>query len=256
MKLVKQNTKLSSRSIITYLIVIISLWQVIGSTATGRLLISRPLLVIQYFYLHLNESCNSVMVTALESYLGIVIAVIFSLLFGIISIYIPRIANFIYPFLLASQVVPFVCLAPLIILVFGFGISGKIFLSALMSFFPIVINILTAMKQVPSPPLELMMIMKANKIMTIKHVIIPYGLPYFFAGLKVASPFAVIGAIVAEFNGAEHGIGKDIFIAAKRLEPELMMFGLISAATLSAILFCIMAVIENNIGDWYKKGEF
>lgn len=251
-----KEKNISSIPMIIALVVIVFFWHIIGSTITGKLLISQPLLVIQYSYLHSNEIFESVTVTALESYLGMIIAILFSLVFGFFAVYIPRVTNFAYSFLLASQVIPFVCLAPLIILIFGFGISGKIVLSALMSFFPIVTNILTAMRQVPPPPLELMMIMKASKQLTIRHVFIPYSLPYFFSGLKVASPLAVIGAIVAEFNGAEHGIGKDIFIAAKRLEPELMMFGLIAAAMLSAILFLIVALIENNLGDWYKKGDF
>lgn len=242
-------------SIIITLFSIILIWHVVGSTTTGRLLISQPLLVIDYVYLHLDEVSKSMIITALESYAGLIISIIFSLVFGVFSVYFPQLTRFSYPFLLASQVIPFVCLAPLIILIFGFGVSGKIVLSALMSFFPIVTNILTSMRQVPPPPLELMMLMNANKKLTIQHIFIPYGLPYFFAGIKVASPLAVIGAIVAEFNGAEYGIGKDIFLASKRLEPELMMFGLIAAAMLSASLFLIISLIENNIGDWYKKGN-
>lgn len=67
---------------------------------------------------------------------------------------------------------------------------------------------------------------------------------------------AVVGAIVAEFNGAEWGVGKDIFIAAKRLEPELMMFGIISGSVLAALLYGIVVFGEQQLSDWYRvKGE-
>ncbi len=110
------------------------------------------------------------------------------------------------------------------------------------------------MKEVPGPPLELMRMMKARRSDIVKHVFVPYSLPYFFAGLRVAAPFAVIGAIVAEFNGAEWGVGKDIFIAAKRLEPELMMVGIASGALLSALLYGVAVLAEMSLGEWYQKG--
>jgi NitT/TauT family transport system permease protein len=250
----KKATALRTWTWIAMLLAVMVLWQLAGATSKGRWLISQPSLILRYAQLHASEILRSAMYTAVESFLGMLGATLFSLGFGLGAVYLPRLANIFYPWLLASQVVPFVCLAPLVILMFGPGPSGKIFLSALMSFFPIVTNVLTGMREVPSPPLELMRMMKAKKQMVIRHVFVPHGLPYFFAGLRVAAPFAVIGAIVAEFNGAEWGVGKDIFIAAKRLEPELMMLGILSGTLLSALLYSIAVFSEKGIGDWYQKG--
>lgn len=237
------------------IVLLISMWELAGRTPTVRLLISQPSEIVQYTRTHIGDIGRSAMFTAFESSLGMLTAIVFSIGFGLCAVYLPRLANLTYPWLLASQVIPFVCLAPLIILVFGPGVNGKVFLSALMSFFPVVTNILTGMREVPGPPLEMMRMMKATKGIIIRHVFVPYGLPYFFAGLRVAAPFAVIGAIVAEFNGAEWGIGKDIFIAAKRLEPELMMLGIISGAVLSGFLYSVAVAAERGLGDWYQKGE-
>jgi NitT/TauT family transport system permease protein len=234
--------------------VILGVWEFAGRNPTVRLLISDPSEIVQYLRLHWGDVSHSAMFTAAESTSGMLAAVIFSVVFGLCAVYVPRLANLTYPWLLASQVIPFVCLAPLIILVFGPGMKGKIVLSALMSFFPIVTNILTGMREVPGPPLEMMRMMRARKHVVVRHVFVPYSLPYFFAGLRVAAPFAVIGAIVAEFNGAEWGIGKDIFIAAKRLEPELMMLGIFSGAALSGLLYSIAVAAEYGLGDWYQKG--
>lgn len=254
-------TQVSNKSIaikmwtwIAMLLAVTVLWQLAGATSKGRWLISQPSLLLQYAHLHADEIFRSAKYTAVESSLGMLVATLFSLGFGLGAVYVPRLANFVYPWLLASQVIPFVCLAPLVILMFGPGPSGKIFLSALMSFFPIVTNVLTGMREVPGPQLELMRMMKAKKLVVIRHVFVPNGLPYFFAGLRVAAPFAVIGAIVAEFNGAEWGVGKDIFIAAKRLEPELMMLGIFSGTLLSALLYSVAVFSEKCLGEWYQKG--
>lgn len=237
-------------------VVLITIWQMLGNTTTGRLLISQPTLMFAYAQMHANEIIHSTIVTAYEASLGLICAVLFSLAFGICAVYAPGLARLAYPWLLASQVIPFVCLAPLIILVFGPGVSGKIVLSGLMAFFPVAVGVLTGMRQVPRSPLELMRIMAARRRMIVRHVFIPYGLPHFFAGLRTAAPFSVIGAIVAEFNGAESGIGKDIFIAAKRLEPELMMFGILTGAGISALLYGIVILGEKQLGDWYRaRGE-
>lgn len=237
-------------------ICVIALWQICGSTTMGKLLISQPTLVMTYVSVHADSVLRSVLVTAYESTLGLTCAVMFSTLFGLLSVYAPRVARVAYPWLVVSQVIPFVCLAPLIILLFGPGVNGKIVLSTLMAFFPVAIGVLAGMREVPQVSLDLMRMMAARRSMIIRHVLIPYGLPHFFAGLHTAAPFAVVGAIVAEFNGAEWGVGKDIFIAAKRLEPELMMSGILTGAGLSALLYGLVILAESQLADWYRlRGE-
>lgn len=204
-----------------------------------------------YIRNHTLEVARSFGYTGLEAIFGLLLATAIGVGFAGVFLYLPRIAKITYPWFLASQVIPFVCLAPLIILIFGTGIEGKIFLSALMAFFPILTNLVTGIKSINRPQLELMQIMNAPRRMVVRHVVVPSCLPNFFAGQRVAAPFSVIGAIVAEFNGADQGIGKDIFIAAKRLEPEIMMVGILSGAILSAVIYGIAISFERALGQWY-----
>lgn len=232
--------------------VLIVAWEFAGrSSDIVRLLLSRPLLIAAHMGSHLPEIGRAAMFTGFESLGGLIFATAVGLSFAAVFIYQPRLAGIAYPWLVASQVIPLVCLAPLIILLFGPGPSGKLVLSALVAFFPIVTNLVTGIRTVPRAQLELMEIMAAPRPYTIRYVIIPFCLPLFFAALRTAAPFAVIGAIVAEFNGSEQGIGKDIFIAAKRLEPEVLMVGLLSAAALSGLLYGAILLIEHFLGDWY-----
>jgi NitT/TauT family transport system permease protein len=236
----------------TAIVLLLAGWEFAGrSSDIVRLLISRPSLIASYFAAHSAEAARAAFYTGMESFAGLLVATAVGLSFAALFVYRPLLASIAYPWLVASQIIPLVCLAPLIILVFGPGPGGKVVLSALVAFFPIVTNLVTGIRNVPRAQLELMQIMAAPRPDTIRYVIVPFCLPLFFAALRTSAPFAVIGAIVAEFNGAEQGIGKDIFIAAKRLEPEVLMIGLFSAAALSGLLYGLILLLERCLGDWY-----
>src|ERR1017187_4054241 len=221
------------------------------SSVTVRLLLSSPLRTCAYIFRHFSDASHAFFYTGLESALGLAIATLFALCFGVVCIYYPRAGSISFPLLVASQVIPLVCLAPMIILVFGPGPSGKVFLSALIAFFPILTNVISGIRSVPSASQEMMRIMAAPKAQVIRHVVIPHCAEHFFAGLRIAAPLSVIGAIVAEFNGADIGIGKDIFISAKRLEPELMMSGILAGAILSGLIYGVVLLLGRRLGPWY-----
>ena len=228
------------------------LWQIWASHSyQARLLVSSPALIWAYITNYSTNVLVALAYTGAEALVGLALATLIALSFSLLLLYLPTLARIFYPWLIASQVILFVCLAPLIILIFGVGWEGKVFLSALMAFFPLVTSIVAGIRSIPKPPIELMQLLNAPKWMLLRHVVMPYCLLPFFAGQRVAAPFSVIGAIVAEFNGADHGLGRDIFIAAKRLEPELMMTGIICGALLSAVIYLSIVSIERTLGDWY-----
>jgi NitT/TauT family transport system permease protein len=231
---------------------IVVAWELASrSSVTFRLLISSPSLMVTHIRDYPKQVFWSFIYTGWEAAIGLILATSIGIGFAVLLLYWPRLARITYPWFVGSQIVPFVCLAPLVILLFGVGPSGKIFLSALMAFFPILANLVAGIKSIPRAPLELMKMMNAPRHSVARHVVVPFSLSHFFAGLRVAAPFSVIGAIVAEFNGADFGIGKDIFIAAKRLEPEVMMVGILSGAVLSALIYLIVLSFERSLGSWY-----
>ena len=242
-------TLIAGGAIITGILLAWEIWA--DSSSTVRLLLSSPLRTCAYVGTHFAEASQAFLYTGMESVLGLAIATMFALAFGIVCIYYPRVGNISFPLLVASQVIPLVCLAPMIILVFGPGPSGKVFLSALIAFFPILTNVIAGIRSVASSSQEMMRIMAASKAQVIRHVVIPHCSEHFFAGMRIAAPLAVIGAIVAEFNGADIGIGKDIFISAKRLEPELMMSGIVAGALLSGVIYGAVLLLERRLGPWY-----
>lgn len=230
---------------------VIAAWQYFGETSNVvRLLISSPSRVIAYFMAEYPLLLQATGITLLESVMGLLIATTFSFGVMVICFYIPKFLDFIMPIMISSQVIPLIVLAPFFIILMGIGLSSKIAMAALISFFPIFVNFGTGVKSIPNELLEFAYINKTATWKRIKHIYFPLALPNIFAGLKIAATLAVIGAIVAEFTGAKNGLGKNLFLSSKRLEPELMMTSLLLSTLLGAFMFGIIILLEKIQIKW------
>ncbi len=239
---------------ITYILlifIVMIVWEYSATSNTVRILISSPTLITEYFIANFSELIEAFGVTFIESISGLLIATVFSFIAMIICFYYPKIMDFIFPILIISQVIPLITLAPLFIILFGMGITAKIFMSALLCFFPIFVNFGNGVKLINKNINELMYIYNATTYQKIIYVYFPLALPNTMAGLKVAATLSVIGAIVAEFSGAIVGLGRNLYVSALRLEPELMMSSLFLSTLLGLMMFAIISVIEISLGKWY-----
>lgn len=239
---------------ILYLVTCICLliiWQYFGTnTEPVRLLLSSPTSVLQYFVENRNVLLEATLITSVEAILGFLIATIFSFSMMIISFYNPKFLNFVLPIMITTQIIPLIVLAPFFIIFLGIGLSSKIAMAALMSFFPIYVNFAQGYKSINSNYHELMQIYNADKWTKIRLLYFPLAMPSIMAGLKISATLAVIGAIVAEFNGAETGLGKNLYLASKRLEPELMMCSMILSTLIGLLFFKIIYIIEKKVIKW------
>ncbi|MCY1503319.1 Riboflavin transport system permease protein RibX [compost metagenome] len=154
------------------------------------------------------------------------------------------------PVMITSQVIPLIVLAPFFIILLGIGIGSKIAMAALMCFFPIFVNFAQGYKAISHNIHELMHIYNAKTWIKIKQIYFPLSMPSIMAGLKISATLAVIGAIVAEFTGAELGLGRNLFLAAKRLEPDLMMSSLCLSTLLGIMFFGAIYYIEKRVVGW------
>lgn len=236
---------------IIIIIIIIAAWEYFGqSSNTVRLLISSPSNVVSFFGTEYTSLLAATGTTLLESVLGLLIATGFSFGIMIICFYVPKFLNFIMPVMIGSQVVPLIVLAPFFILLLGIGLSSKVAMAALISFFPVFVNFGTGVKAIPQEINEFAHINQTTTWRKIKNIYFPLSLPNIFAGLKIAATLSVIGAIVAEFTGAKIGLGKNLFLSAKRLEPELMMSSLLLSTLLGALMFGVILILEKINTKW------
>ena len=234
-------------------VLLLAVWQYFGSTSqTVRLLLSSPSLVANYFGENYFALLQATQTTLIEAIVGLLIAVVFSFGVMILCFYFPKLMDFVLPIMITSQVIPLIVLAPFFIILMGIGLGSKIAMAALMCFFPIFVNFAQGYKAISKNIHELMYIYNADTWIRIKQIYFPLSMPSIMAGLKISATLAVIGAIVAEFNGAEVGLGKNLYLAAKRLEPDMMMNSLLLSTLLGGVVYLCLSMIENKLGKWYK----
>jgi NitT/TauT family transport system permease protein len=234
-------------------VIVIAVWQYFGSSSSAvRLYISSPSLILDYFISNYSQLLEATGVTLLEATLGLALATLVSFGVMVICFHKPKFLDFILPIMVTSQVIPVIVLAPFFIILFGIGITSKILMAAVISFFPIFVNFVQGYKAISPNIHELMTIYRAPINFRIKHVYFPLAMPSIMAGLKISATLAVIGAIVAEFTGAKIGIGKNLFVSAIRLDPDLMMTSLILASLMGLVMYGIVKLAERRYGSWYQ----
>jgi NitT/TauT family transport system permease protein len=146
-------------------------------------------------------------VTLTETALGFIVGSVGGLLLGTCVALSRRFDYFLYPIIVMFQAMPKVALAPLIIVWFGLGITSKVVNSALVCFFPLMINTIVGLRSADEDRISLMRSLAASPMQIFAMLRVPNALPYIFAGMEIAMIFALIGAIVGEFVGATAGLG-------------------------------------------------
>lgn len=239
---------------LSLLSVFILFWEFSASSSnTVRLFISSPSLVIDYFQTNFSKLLTDTWTTFYQATIGLLFATFFSFLTMIWCFYNKRLLNFILPIMIVSQVIPLITLAPLFIIIFGTGSTAKILMAALLCYFPIFINFSNGVKSISKNFDELFLVYKASTAQRIRHAYFPLALPSIMTGLKIAATLAVIGSVIAEFSGSEYGLGRNLFIASLRTEPDLMMTSLVLSSLLGCVMFGIIVLVERKLGHWYIK---
>jgi NitT/TauT family transport system permease protein len=189
-------------------------------------------------------------ITALESALGFFLGSIFGILLAVAFVRSRTLEMGIYPYAIALKTVPIVAIAPLLIVWFGNGILPKVIVSAIISFFPVVVNTTKGLRNVDAEAFDLFDSMSASRRQVFFKLRVPSSLPYLFAALRISSTLAVIGAIVGEFSGSDRGLGFYIMISSLRLETVDMFVGIILSSFLGIIFFYSVALVERLVIPW------
>jgi NitT/TauT family transport system permease protein len=157
----------------------------------------------------------------------------------------------LYPLLVASQTIPKVAIAPLLVVWFGFGLAPKIVITFLICFFPIVVDSLLGFRSVPKEVMWLAKSTGASPLNTFLKVQIPAALPSIFGGVKVASTLAVVGAIVGEFVGSDNGLGYELIAANGTIDVQRSFAVLVVLSLLGIVLFGLVDFAERLLLPWH-----
>jgi NitT/TauT family transport system permease protein len=150
---------------------------------------------------------DHVWITITETLLGFVLGTSLAFVLGTVIALSRPVEYFLYPFVVMFQAMPKVALAPLIIVWFGLGLTSKVVNAALVAFFPLMVNTIVGLRSAEEDKVNLMKSLAATRTQIFWMLQLPNAMPYIFAGLEIAMIFALIGAIVAEFVGAQAGLG-------------------------------------------------
>jgi NitT/TauT family transport system permease protein len=161
----------------------------------------------------------------------------------------------ISPYLVASQAIPIVAIAPLLVIWFGPGLLSKVLISALIVFFPILINTVAGLRSVPADLRDLMRALHATRWQMFTKLEVPAAMPVLLAGLKVGATLSVIGAVVGEFAGAKAGLGVMINVADGQYDTARMFVGVLALVVMALTLYGLVALLERRVLRWRKAGD-
>lgn len=192
-------------------------------------------------------------VTLLEVLLGLLLGVTLATILGYLIGKSRLLENLVAPYLVASQAIPVVAIAPLLVIWFGQGMFSKVLICALIVFFPVLVNTVVGVRAVPDNLRDLMRSMQATPLQTLLHLEIPAALPVFLGGLRIGATLSVIGAVVGEFVGANSGLGFLISVARNQYDTALVFVAVSSLIAMALCLYAVVLLAEKRLLAWQKK---
>ena len=160
----------------------------------------------------------------------------------------------LYPVLIASQTIPIIVLAPILVILFGYGILPKLIIVALICFFPIVVNGLDGLRSVDEDFIEMMKTLDANRWATFRRVEFPAALPSIFSGMRIAATFASIGAVFGEWSGSNAGLGYVMLAATPNLLTARIFAAIFILTVVALALFGLVSLVERLAVPWAPRG--
>lgn len=189
--------------------------------------------------------------TAQSMLIGYLLAVVSGILLAVPVAFSTLMQRTVYPLLVISQLVPKVALAPLFVIWFGFGLTPKIMIVFLLSFFAIVLNGIVGLRSLDPDIVNLTRSTGARPIDVFFKVRLPSALPYFFAGFKLAAVSAAIGAVIGEFIGSDGGLGYVILTANGALRTDYSFAAIAAVTLLGLALYYTVELLERLLVPWH-----
>lgn len=216
-----------------------------------RYIIPAPSGILKEMWAWRSDLLVHTWVTFYETMGGFALSIAVGVPLAVLIVYSPLLRNAIYPLIVLTQSVPKVAIAPLLLLILGYGQFSKIVVAFLVAFFPIVVSTATGLAGTPPELMDLSRSYRSSQLKTFLKVRFPMALPFFFSSLKVAITLAVIGAVVGEFVGSDEGLGYIIVSATSYWNANLAFSAILLLSILAIVLFSLVSVVERILCPWY-----
>lgn len=234
-----------------FAILMVIIWSLATSHNTKLpWLIPSPFSILRVFFKHTNLLLTHAITTITETLAGLGLSIVSG---SLIAIAMDRWSFFrrtLYPYVIISQTIPIIALAPLFVLWFGYGISAKIITVTLVCFFPIAVNLYDGFNQVSIEHLRLFKSMNASNWQTFFRLKLPSAMPALFTGLKLAVSYSVMAAIIGEWLGGESGLGIYMTRATKSYQTAHVFAIIILISFFSLLLYGLVLLLERLVLKW------
>jgi NitT/TauT family transport system permease protein len=194
-------------------------------------------------------------ITLLEIVLGLLAGVLFATLVGYILAKSRSLERILSPYLVASQAIPVVAIAPLLVIWLGDGILSKVVICALIVFFPVLVNTIVGIRAVPISLYDLMNSLHASRTQILWKVEVPASLPVFLGGLRIGATLSVIGAIVGELVDAEEGLGFLLQLGDFQYDTPMVFVAVFTLIALALMLYGIVTLLEKRFLKWQNTSH-
>jgi NitT/TauT family transport system permease protein len=192
-------------------------------------------------------------ITLSEIILGLLVGTMFATIVGYGLAKSRSLERVLSPYLVASQAIPVVAIAPLLVIWLGDGILSKVVICALIVFFPVLVNTIVGVRAVPTALYDLMNSLHASRSQILWKVEVPASLPVFLGGLRVGATLSVIGAIVGELVDAERGLGFLLQLGDFQYDTPMVFVAVFMLVTLALMLYGIVTLLEKRFLKWQEK---
>jgi ABC-type nitrate/sulfonate/bicarbonate transport system permease component len=199
---------------------------------------------------HRSALFENTLPTLSATLLGFACSLAAAFVFSVLIDFFKPLRRALVPVFVISQTLPLVAIAPLIVLWFGFGLTPKIMLVALVTFFPMLVALVQGYEATDRDIEALLASMGASRITRFRLARLPSALPYFFAGLRISITYAVVSAIFAEYAGAAKGLGIYILNAKNNFRPDLVLAAVLVSSALTLVLFGATVLIARLAMPW------
>lgn len=220
------------------LVVAVGIWEIgVRTSGIPRFLLPAPSAVGASLIENWGLLMRHAGVTLLETLIGFTLSAVVGIVLAVVMAMWPIAGAAIFPILVASQVIPKVAIAPLMVVWIGTGVTTASLIAFVMAFFPVVVNATLGMKSVDSSSIDLLDSMRASRWQVFRFLRFPNALPHILTGLQLAVAFAIVGAIVGEFVGSDSGLGYLLIIAQGSLRTELLFADLFVLTAMGLLLY-------------------
>ncbi len=233
---------------LTFIAILLALWEgLVRAFGVSQLVLPTPSAIVIRSVTDAGFFIPHFLVTAGEVVAGFLVATVLGCALGFLIASSRRIGDAIYPVIIGAQVTPKVAIAPLLVIWFGFGMTPKIILTAVISFFPIVVSMIVGLNSARREQLFLFRSMGAGPVTTFFKLLLPGALPVLFGGLKVAATLSVIGAVVGEFASASRGLGYVLMFSVGTLDTTAALAAVAYLILLGLLVFLSVILVEQAV---------